>query len=215
MTIFRYRRPSLGKHFGMAAFFLFVLVAISALLYSASNNYPLETLIIAAVLGLAGIGIILYFWELVILGWIVDFLSEIGGPRIYPRPAPLECEQVGEIIVVKLRDNIATVWQCQAVQKQLKRLVDEHHCDLVLDFFHAGNISTSFRGVMVHVMKAARREAGRLGLPYRPVPLPCGEVFRVFEDREGAVKEMSKHDGHGWVVLCCVPAGIRAVSDVT
>jgi hypothetical protein len=215
MRIFRYRRPSLGKHFGITVFFLCVLATICAVLYSASRNYPLETLIIAAILALAGIGIILYFWELVILGWVVDFLSDIGGPRIYPRPAPLECEQAGEIIVVKLRDNIATVWQCQAVQKQLKHLIDEHHCDLVLDFFHAGNISTSFRGVMVHVMKAARREAERLGLPYRPVALPRGEVFRVFKDWEAAVKEMSQHDGHGWVVLCSVPAGIRAVSDLT
>jgi hypothetical protein len=68
---------------------------------------------------------------------------------------------------------------------------------------------------MVHFMKAARREAGKLGKPYRPVALPHGPVFRVFDDRECAVEEMSKHDGHGWVVLCSVPDGIRAVSDLT
>jgi hypothetical protein len=215
MKSFRHLRRSLRTHLGIWVFFLFVLATICAVLISVSSSFPLETLIIAAVLTLAGIGVILYFWELVILGWVVDFLSEIGGPRIHARPVPLECEQVGEIIVVKLRDNIATVWQCQSVQKQLKRLIDEHHCDFVLDFFHSGNISTSFRAVMVHIMKAARREAERLGRPYRPVALPRGEVFRVFDDRQRAVKEMSKHDGHGWVVLCSVPAGIRAVSELT
>jgi hypothetical protein len=94
-------------------------------------------------------------------------------------------------------------------------LIDEHHCNFVLDFLYAEKISISFRGVMVHLMKAARREAGELGKPYRPVALPHGAVFRVFNDRERAVEEMSKHDGHGWVVLCSVPVGIRAVSDLT
>jgi hypothetical protein len=195
--------------------FLLLLTTICAVLVSVSRHFPLETLIVAAILAIAGIGIILYIWELVIVSWIVDFLSEIGMPTIHAGPVPLECEQVGEIIVVKLRDNIATVWQCQSVQKQLKHLIDEHHCDFVLDFLYAGRISTSFRGVMVYIMKAARREAGRLGKPYRPLALPYGQAFRAFDDRERALEEMSKHDGHGWVVLCSVPVGIRGVSDLT
>ena len=136
-------------------------------------------------------------------------------PKSQARSVPLEHEQVGEIIVVKLRNNIATDRQCLSVQKQLKCLIDEHHCNFVLDFLYAEKTSKSFRGVMVHLMKAARREAGELGKPYRPVALPHGAVFRVFNDRERAVEEMSKHEGHGWVVLCSVPVGIRAVSDLT
>ena len=135
-------------------------------------------------------------------------------PKIRATPIPLEYEQIGEIIVVTLRDNIITLGQCQTVQKQLGRLVDEHHCDFVLDFLYAEKISKSFRGVMVRFVKAARREAEKLGKPYRPVALPRGAVFKVFADRRRAIEEMSKHDGHGWVVLCCVPVGIRAVSDL-
>jgi hypothetical protein len=104
--------------------------------------------------------------------------------------------------------------QCQAVQKQLAGLIDQHHCDFVLDFLNAEKISKSFREVMFQLTKAARKEAERLGKPYRPVALPRGVLFRVFEDRQRAVEEMARHDGHGWVVLCCVPIGIRAVSDL-
>jgi hypothetical protein len=181
----------------------------------------LNALLIAVVFAIAGIALLLYIGELVILGWVVDvlgkiedFLSEIGMPKIQARPDPLDYEQVGEIIVVTLRKNIATIGQCQSVQKQLKSLIDEHHCDFVLDFYYADRISKAFRGVMVHLMKAARREAARLGKPYRPVAAARGKVFRVFVDRQHAVEEMSKHDGHGWVVLCGVPVGVRAISDL-
>jgi hypothetical protein len=37
----------------------------------------------------------------------------------------------------------------------------------------------------------------------------------VFEDRQRALDAMAKHDGHGWVVLCGVPFGLRAVSRLT
>ena len=214
MKIFGYRRPFLQALLGILVLILFVLT-ISAVLLSVFKSFPLETLIIVAVFAVCGIAIVLYIGELVILCWVVDFLSEIGMPKIQARPVPLEYEQVGEIIVVKLRNNIATVRQCLSVQKQLKCLIDEHHCNFVLDFLYAEKTSKSFRGVMVHLMKAARREAGKLGKPYRPVALPHGAVFRVFNDRQRAVEEMSKHDGHGWVVLCSVPVGIRAVSDLT
>ena len=67
---------------------------------------------------------------------------------------------------------------------------------------------------MVRIMKAACREAEKLGKPNQPMDLPPGEVFCVFDDRQRAVEEMSRHGGHGWVVLCSVPVGIRAVSEL-
>jgi hypothetical protein len=207
-----YRRPSLKFLLFILLLILFVL-AFCAALFNVYESYPLETIITAAVLTVCGIAIVLYIGELVVVCWIVDFLLEIGMPKF--QPAPLEYEQVGEIIVVKLRNNIATITQCLAVQKQLKCLIDEHHCNFILDFLCADEISKSFRGVMLNLMKAARREAGELGKPYRPVASPHGAVFRVFDDREHAIEEMSKHDGHGWVVLCSVPVGIRAVADLT
>jgi hypothetical protein len=210
----RVRLPPARRRWPLAVLLLLVLAAGGAVLLRVSRNYPLETFIIAAVLAIAGIGVILYIGELTIVGWVVDFLSEIGMPKIRARPVPLECEHVGEIVVVKLRQNIATIGQCQSVERQLKSLIDEHYCDFVLDFRYAGNIATSFRGVMLHFMKAARREAEKLGKPHRPVAVPRGEVFRVFDDREHALEVMSEHDGHGWVVLCSVPVGVRAVSDL-
>lgn len=182
----------------------------------------INALLVAAIFALAAIAVALYIGQLVLLGWIVDvlseiedFLSQLGMPRIRPKPDPLEYEQVGEIIVVTLRNNVATIRQCQAVQKQLKRLIDEHHCDFVVDFSSADRISKSFRAVMFHFLKAARREARRRGNADRPVALPRGKVFRLFDDRQRALEEMSKHEEHGWVVLCSVPVGIRAVSDLT
>jgi hypothetical protein len=213
MSILGYRRPFLKALPGLLVLFLFTLT-ISVALLGVSRRFPLETLIVAAVFAVSGLAVVLYMGELVVIGWVVDFLSEIGMPKIHATPVPLEYEQVGEFIVVTLRDNIAGVFQCQSVQKQLKHLIDEHHCDFVLDFMYAGRISKSFREVMVHVAKAARKEAEKLGKPYRPVTLPRGPAFRVFDDRKRAIEEMSQHDGHGWVVLCAVPVGIRAVSDL-
>jgi hypothetical protein len=213
MKVLSHRRRFLKALLRISVLFLFVLTS-GTLLPHVFRRFPLETLIVAAVFSICGVSIILYMGELVVIGWVVDFLSE-AYPAAQAKPVPLEYERLGEIIVVKMRDNIITLRQCQSVQKQLKRLIDEHHCDFVLDFFHAEKISKRFRGVMVHVRKAARREAGRCGKPYRPVALRRGAVFRVFEDREHAVEEMSKHDGHGWVVLCSVPVGIRAFTGLT
>jgi hypothetical protein len=214
MRVFSHRRRFLKALLGISVLFLLALVIYEVLL-SVFGRFPLETLIVMAVFVFCGIALILCAGELVIFGWVVDFLSEIRMPGIQARPVPLEYERVGEIIVVKLRDNIITLQQCQSVQKQLKRLIGEHHCDFILDFFHVEKISRRFRGVMVHIMKAARREAVKRGKPYRPVALPHRALFRVFDDRECAVEEMSKHDGHGWVVLCSVPVGIRAFSGLT
>jgi hypothetical protein len=213
MNISGYQRPVLRALLGIAVLFVFLLT-VCPLLLNVSRRYPLETLIIVSVCAICGAAFILYIGELVVLGWIVDFLSQIGMPKIQARAVPLEYEQVGEVIVVTLRDNVATLLQCQMVQKQLQGLIDEHHCDFVLDFLYAEKISKSFRGVMVNFTKTVRREAERLGKPYRPVTTPHGPVFRVFANRQRAVAEMSQHDGHGWVVLCSVPVGIRAVSDL-
>ncbi len=182
--------------------------------YNIYKRFPLETLIIAAMIAIAVIGVILYVGQLVMIGWIVDFLSGIGVPKFRAKPVPLEYDRAGEIIVVRLRDNVATAAQCLSVERQLKRLIEEQHCDFILDFLAAGNVSRSFRGVMLRSMKAARREAERLGKPYRPLDLPRGDLFAVFADRQRAVEAMSLHGGHGWIVLCCVPVGIRAVSEL-
>jgi len=198
--------------------FLFVLMTICAALlgaFSISKRFPLQTLVLATVIAIAVAGIVLYIGELFIIGWVVDFLSDLGMPKFKTSSVPLEWESVGEIIVVTLRDNIATAGQCQTVEKQLKHLIDEHYCDFVLDFYCAGRISRDFREVMLNLMKAARREAANLGKPDRPMALPHGGVLRVFDDRQLAVKEMSRHGGHGWVVLCSVPVGVRAVSELT
>jgi hypothetical protein len=191
-----------------------VLAAIAAVLYNVWEEYPLESLVIAAIFLLAAIGVALYVGELVVLGWVVDLLIWLAAPTLHRKETPLECQRVGEIVIVKLGD-IVTVWQCESVRKQLQRLIDEQHCDLILDFSGIGRISSHFRGVMLRLARAARREAGKLGKPYRPVALPPGEVFRVFDDRASALEAMGIHAGHGWVVLCSVPAGIRAVSTAT
>ena len=214
MKIFGYRRTFLQVLLGISVLSL-VALTIGVALLSGFKSYPLETLIIVAVLAVCAIAVVLYLGELSIACWIVDFLSEIGMPKIQEKPVPLEYEQVGEIIVVNLHNNVSTVGQCLSVQKQLQCLIDEHHCNFVLDFLYAEKTSKSFRGVLVNLMKVARKEAEELGKPYRPVALPRGAVFKVFNDREHAVEEMSKYDGHGWVVLCSVPVGIRAVSDLT
>jgi hypothetical protein len=209
----RRRRSQWAGRLGQLAIVLLLALAVCAIWPRVFRRYPLESLITAGVLAIAVLSVVLYLGELTVVGWIVDFLSAIGMPKI-PIVAALECEQVGEIIVVTLRDNIATVFQCQAVQKELNRLVDEHRCDFVLDFSATGSVAMSFRRVMLGLKKAARRAAEKLGKTYRPLALPHGEEFRVFDDRRQALEEMSKHVGHGWVVLCSVPVGIRAVSEV-
>ena len=204
------RSPSLNRAWQFSLLFLFVLTTICAVLlsfFSVLRSFPLQTLIMTTLIIVTVIGLVFFIGELVLIGWVVDFLSVLGRPKSKAQPIPLEYEQVGDMIVVTLRDNICTAKQCQAVQKQLKCLVDEQHCDFVLDFFHAGRISRNFRGVMVQLMKAARREAERRST----VALHEGDAFGVFDDRQSAVQEMSRRGEHGWVVLCSVPVGTRAV----
>jgi hypothetical protein len=192
-----------------------VLTTIAAMLFRVGREFPLQTLILVSILAMSAIFIALYVAELVLLHWMVDLFDWITLPRRHAKNDPLEYDQVGEIIIVKLGSHIVTLKQCHAVQKQLKHLIDEHHCDFILDFSGIARLSRSFRGVMVRLRTAARREAERLGKSYQPILSPPGELFCVFDDRESAVEEMESRDGHGWVVLCGVPPGIRAVSDVT
>jgi hypothetical protein len=179
-----------------------------------AQQHPVRSLIIASIFVGSGVFVLLYMGELAVLGWIVDFIDQIGMPK--PRgPLPLDYEQVGPMIVVTLPENLATVRQCQSIEKQLKDLINEHHCDFVFDFSRAEKLSRSFRQVLLYVMKAARQEAWNLGKPSRPMALRAGAKFKVFEDRQRALGAMAKHDGHGWVVLCGVPFGLRAVSKLT
>ena len=108
------RSPSDSRVWQFLALFLFVL-ALGAVLVSVAGRFPLETLIFGTVIAIAVIGVILYIWELTIIVWIVDFLSELGMPKFQARQVALEYEQVGEIIVVTLRENIATLRDCHSV----------------------------------------------------------------------------------------------------
>jgi hypothetical protein len=186
-----------------------VFTANSALLLTVGRRFPLETDIALAILTVAGIGFTLYVGELA----IVDLLLWLATPILREAQEPLECQQVGEILVVKLSDNIVSVWHCQMVSRQLLRFVDEHHCNFILDFSGVGRLSRNFREVLMRLTTAARREGEKQGRPYHPVALPPGEIFPLFADRRSALDAMLQHDGHGWVVLCSVPVGIRAVSD--
>jgi hypothetical protein len=203
-------RGFLKRSVGLVLLYLAVLAAVLALL-KALTVYPIETAIIVGILCISGLGVILYVWELVVIGWVMDFLMRIGVPRPSIISTPLEYEKVGGIIVVPLH-NVASVLDCQSVERQLRQLIDEGHCDFVFDFLPAGKISRHFREVMLHVMKAAHAEAAKGGKPCRPPALSEGEVFRVFADRRQALEEMARHEGHGWVVVCSVPFGLRAVS---
>ena len=123
MIIFGSRRPFLKALLSISILILLVLT-IHPMLLSVFRSFPLETLIFVAVFVVSGIAIFLYIGELVIVGWVVDFLSEIGMPKILGRSIPLDYEKVGEIIVITLRDNIATIRDCLSVQGQLRSLID-------------------------------------------------------------------------------------------
>lgn len=207
------RPPSGGRPWQFSLFGLFVLTTICAVWLSVGQRFPLEALILSAIVVVSATCVVLYIGELVVVGWIVDFLSWVTAPIRHVKQSPLAYEQFGAITVVKLSDNIVTAVQCHTVDKQLKRLLDKHQCDFILDFSSVGKVSVHFREVMIRLTKAARREAEKLGKAYRPFALPPGDIFRVFADRATALEEMGNHDGHGWVVLCSVPVGVRAVPE--
>ena len=158
-----------------------------------------------------------YIGNLVIIGWVVDFLSGIGVPKFRAKPVPLEYEQVGEIIVVKLRDNIATLGQCQTVQSQLKHLVAEHHSDFVLDFAGTGMSPEVSAGSCCDLR---RRHAERpKSLANRTCPLPCLAVnysrcSTTGEERSRKCPGMADTDGLCSVRFPWESSGLRGdVSD--
>ena len=126
----------------------------------------------------------------------------------------LNAEQVGEIIVVKLPNEILTAEQRHSVQEQFQRLIDDHRCDFILDFANVSRISAWFIGAIIGLEKQAHAEAKSLGKYCCPFVRPIGEGFNVFDDRDTALKEMARHDEHGWVVLCSVPPHIRELFKV-
>ena len=172
------RSPSGGRPWQFSIWSLLVLTTMTRLLslLSVSRAYPLQALIMAAAIAIAVVGVILYIGELFLIGWVVDFLADLGMPKFQAKSAPLDCELIGEIIVVTLRDNIATAAQCQSVAKQLNHLIGDHHCDFILDFSYAGRISMNFREVMLNLLKAARKE--RRVSANRIDPLICRKGIR-------------------------------------
>ncbi len=121
----------------------------------------------------------------------------------------VEWKQVGEIIVVKLPSEILTAEQRSSVEEQFQRLIGGHHCDFIVDFANVSRISAWFIGAIIVFEKQAQAEAEKRGKYCCPSARPIGEGFNVFNDRETALQEMARHDEHGWVVLCSVPAHIR------
>lgn len=171
-----------------------------------------ETLIVLGIVAGSVLAIFLYVGELVVIGWIVDFPAWLAERAMPAAHVPLEVEHAGEITVVTLSDNIASARECRSVKEQLDRLIAGGRCDLILDFSRVKKLASGFHDVLVHVTRAAWKAADRRGHAYRGPELPPGERFRVFADRDEAIAEMSRCAGHGWVVLCAVPVGIRAVS---
>jgi hypothetical protein len=209
----RKRSPSDGGPWQSLLVLVFLVVLV-AVVIGVSRKFPLQALIMGTIIAIAVAGVLLYIGELYLIGWVVDFLADFGMPKFHAKSEPLDCELVGEIIVVTLHENIATAAQCQTVGKQLRFLVDDHHCNFVLDFLYAGRISMGFRDVMLNLMKAVRKKAEKLGKAGQLHAVPQASSFRVFDDRQSAIEEMSRCGGHGWVVLCSVPVGVRAVSEL-
>ena len=204
------RRPS-ARGLWRGSLLVLAVLAICVLAFGSFKHFRLETIIIAAVFAFAGISIFLYIGELVVIGWVVDVLSQIGVPKIKARPLPLVWEQVGDIVVVTLRDNIATAEQCLTVQRQLKCLIDEHHCNFVLDFSDAGNISRRFRWVMIHVTKAARTRRPGSANPIDPWRSLTGRSSKSLTTGSVPLRRCPSTTDMDGSSLCSVPVGIRAV----
>jgi hypothetical protein len=201
------RRP---WQYSLAA--LFVLTTVCAVALKAAIALPFEGLIIAGIVALCLLAVTMYVGVLVVIGWAIDIPIWLAERAMPPAYVPLEIEHVGEITVVTLSDNIASARECRSVRQQLDRLIAEHHCDLLIDFSSIKKLNSGFREVLIIVTKAARKEAEKQGLPYREFELPAGEIFPIYENRERALAEMTRHKGRGRVVLCAVPVSIRAVS---
>ena len=142
---------------------LIVLAIVGVAVLKAAERFPLGTPIFGTIFALSAVAVVLFLGELVVIGWIVDFLDWIASSGIRARYAPLEFDQVGEVLIVKLGNHMVSDEHCQAVQRQLDRFVGEHYCDFILDFSAVGRLSRSFRGVMTRLASGAERggEAGQ------------------------------------------------------
>ena len=60
-----------------------------------AGKFPLETVIFGTIIAIAAIGLVLYIGELVIIGWVVDFLAGISMPKIQSRTVPLNTSKLG------------------------------------------------------------------------------------------------------------------------
>ncbi len=129
------RRPWL-----LAPVALIALAIIGVAVLKAAERFPLGTLIFGTIFALSAVAVVLYIGELVVLGWLVDVLDWIASSGIRARYAPLEFDQVGEVLIVKLGDHIVSDEHCQAVQRQFDRFVGEHYCDFILDFSAVGRL---------------------------------------------------------------------------
>jgi hypothetical protein len=207
------RRPPRGPRWQYSLLSLFVLTTVCAIVLKVYKGFPMETLIVLGIVAGAVLAVMLYVGELVVIGWIVDFPVWLAERALPSAHVPLEHEHVGQVTIVRLSENIASARECRSVQEQIDRLIAEDCCDIVLDFGHVKKLASGFREVLVHVTRTARQAAEKQGQACRDPDLPPGEMFRVFADRDAAIAEMTRQEGHGWVVLCGVPTGIRAVSD--
>jgi hypothetical protein len=209
----RRREPADMRPWQFSLLSLLAFVTVVAVLLGVAKTFPFESFLFLAILAGATLAVLLYVGQLTIVAWITDLSDWLATAGIHGRQPPLDYEEAGAIVVVKLSDNLVTARQCRWAEKQLQRLIAEQRCDLVLDFSGIERISSRFRDTMIRLAAAARQEAARQGLVYRPMRLPTGHVFPIFADRPSALAAMAAYDGHGWVVLCSVPTGIRAVSE--
>ena len=104
MKIVNYCRQFLTILLAVSVLLLLVRTA-GPLLLDLIRRFPLEALIIVGTLAASVLAVVLYIWELIIIGWIVDLLESIGMSK--PQAVPLEYEQIGEIIVVTFGTTLA------------------------------------------------------------------------------------------------------------
>ena len=166
------RLPSDRRPWLLVPVALLALTIIAVAVLEAAKRFPLGTLVFGTIF--APLGHCHRALHRRTGGHRLDrrLLDWIVSSRVRARYAPLEFDQVGEVLIVKLSDHIVSDAHCQAVQRQLDRFVDEHYCDFILDFSAVGRLSRSFRGVMTHLAGAARRRGGAAGQA-RSGPSPC------------------------------------------
>ena len=84
-------RRQAGDHGSTRSWILLVLTTIGAALFSVFRifrRFPLETLIFATVIAIAVAGVSSTSGSCYVIGWIVDFLSELGYAEIQGQGGP-------------------------------------------------------------------------------------------------------------------------------